>query len=182
MANEKEKIFDLVSDTEVHMSIMNDCVSVIFDIACLPSTIKEVAEILLKGCRLLEETVVTCENNNKAIKDLLGDTEKEKMDIGMTSGEKQILKDEVMKDLKTDEKEISLRLQTGKTISKEKMIHIDLPIQNSYVEIYVSIMINLYKLSDNEFRYVNFSGLYPTINFYNVHLLTRLDIGMILES
>ncbi|KAJ9545306.1 hypothetical protein OSB04_025013 [Centaurea solstitialis] len=94
------------------------------------------------------------------------------MNVVSSSSEEQMFDQSLEEDSqKTTEDPLSFRPHSEKTISKgslsfkEKKILLDIPIQQSYVETQTSNMRDLYNLSRTDSRYVDFSGIYPRINY-----------------
>ncbi|GJS24613.1 hypothetical protein Tco_0453245 [Tanacetum coccineum] len=64
-----------------------------------------------------------------------------------------------------NEEPFSFRPHSEKTILKEKKITCDIPIPQTFAAQQMVIMKELYNLSGTDYRYVDFSGIYPRINY-----------------
>ncbi|GKA42901.1 hypothetical protein Tco_0735561 [Tanacetum coccineum] len=64
-----------------------------------------------------------------------------------------------------NEESFSFRPHSEKTILKEKKIMCDIPIPQTFPAQQMVIMKELYNLSGTDYKYVDFSGVYPRINY-----------------
>ena len=166
MDEKMEKIINLLIAMDEEIGAIKEYASDITDIANLPSNTKETKTLLLQYVEMIEKRTGDYDKYNKTILGLIEDGNFRKNDTPSSSGVKSIYEDkQTQTDFEIAEDQISLRPQTSKKISDEKRVQFDFVVQPSFVEIQSSKMRELFNLSDTGFRYVDFSGIYPRINY-----------------
>lgn len=166
MAKMGEEVDKLLSLNDKEIETIKDTVSDIIDIANLPGNTVQVRDLLLRSCQIIEMSIINCEADNFKIRTLI------KNETNIPSSSEEQMVDQTFEDSqKTTEETLSFRPHSEKTIFKDKMIFkekemlIDIPVLQTYIEEQTSNMKDLYNLSGTDLRYVDFSGIYPRINY-----------------
>lgn len=170
MAKMIEEVNNLLSLMDQEIETIKDTVSDILDIANLPGNNLQVQDLLVRAIHIIKNGIDHYKSDSLKIKALLKD-ESDKINVS-SSSEEQMFDQSLEEDSqKATEESLSFRPHSEKTISKEnlsfkeKKILLDIPILQSYVETQTSNMRDLYNLSRTDSRYVDFSGIYPRINY-----------------
>lgn len=172
MADITKRIIAYLKDMDENILSMKDDVSDLIDISKLPLLSKEVGDLLQKASQLIDTKINRYDLTSKRVHDLFDQIDIEEKEIPSTSEGKTSETDkEGTTPSETDKEEkISLRPQR---LPKDKQVLIDIPkqlldTQHADTISHVSRMRELYALNNNDYRYVEFSGIYPRLNFLQI--------------
>ncbi|GJZ20660.1 hypothetical protein Tco_0557250 [Tanacetum coccineum] len=164
-----QEIDKLLPRMAKQIETINDILSDIIDIANLQENSKQVKVLLITSCIWIRTRIGNYKVDSSFIKALIKE-EMEKMDTGSSSKidislsheERMIDQTEISN---KNEESFSFRPHSEKTILKEKKIMCDIPIPQTFAAQQTVIMKELHNLSGTNYRYVDFSGVYPRINY-----------------
>ncbi|KAL5732669.1 hypothetical protein ACOSQ2_032361 [Xanthoceras sorbifolium] len=166
MAQAMNEIINQLKDMEHEVLSIRENISDLIDIAKLPGNAKEVADILFSESQMIEKHVGRYELLNNKVFQLFEKIElRQKASPSTTeTSTKKETTDKVTDSSSSSSMDVELRPQ------KDKGKRVQLPIPNvtdliEPVMQQLTIMKMLYSLSNTDNRYIDYSGIYPRINF-----------------
>ncbi|KAL5830519.1 hypothetical protein ACOSQ3_019987 [Xanthoceras sorbifolium] len=165
MAQTMTEILSHLKDMEQEVLSIRENISDLIDIAKLPGNAKEVADILLTESQMIERRVGRYELLNNRVIQLFEKIDvRQKASQSSTDTSKKENSDNITESSSSSSMDIELRPQKD----KGKRVQFNIPkvtdISDPAIE-QIMIMRRLYSLSNTDNQYVDYSGVYPRINF-----------------
>lgn len=154
------QIFEYLKDMEEHITSLKDISSDLIDISQLSSIDKDIAKLLVGAAKMIDRRISDYDITNTLLKRLL----KEKDSIENIPMRISEIHEERMPDMQNTIDTLSLRPHTEKQ-DKGKSILIIPQIEDTEVSRQQIQMKKLFSLTNTEMRYIDFSGIYPRINY-----------------
>ncbi|KAL5760697.1 hypothetical protein ACOSQ2_019535 [Xanthoceras sorbifolium] len=166
MAQTMNEIINQLKDMEQEVLSIRENISDLIDIAKLPGNAKEVADILLSESQMIERHIGKYELLNNRVFQLFEKIEvRQKASPSTTeTSTKQETTDKVTDSSSSSSMDVELRPQKD----KGKRVQLNIPKVTDLIEPVMeqlTIMKRLYSLSNTDNRYIDYSGIYPRINF-----------------
>ncbi|KAL5755173.1 hypothetical protein ACOSP7_023393 [Xanthoceras sorbifolium] len=155
-----------LKDMEQEILSIRENISDLIDIANLPGNSKEVADILLTESQMIEKRIGRYELLNNRVKRLFEEIEKKDVQIPQTPIDRSSKEREDKSTGSSSASSMEIELRPQKDKGKRVQVNLPkIPDMTDPVMDQLSIMKVLYSLSNKDYRYVDYSGVYPRINF-----------------